>query len=225
MNRWTFTLTTIYFGLASAFSLYGHWCDHGEAFHFKGASQNGDAEQGYDVAPRLGGRENPSLLKRLCSHEEVYDHQIAGSLGYLFQILYQVTAGAVVLTDVVFWLIIYPFLTAKNFELSFFDVGMHSVNVLVLGDTILNCMRFPMFRIGYFILWTAVFVICQWIIHACVSLHWPYPFMDLSSPYAPIWYLAVGLLHVPCYGTFALIVKLKHLWLSKSFPESYQGMR
>ncbi|KAK4399713.1 hypothetical protein Sango_1077400 [Sesamum angolense] len=47
--------------------------------------------------------------------------------------------------------------------------------------------RFPFFRIAYFVLWTSVFVVFQWIIHAFVSMRWPYPFLDLSSPYAPIW--------------------------------------
>lgn len=30
--------------------------------------------------------------------------------------------------------------------------------------------RFPSFRIAYFIFWTSIFVIFQWIIHACVSM-------------------------------------------------------
>ncbi|XP_048502380.1 uncharacterized protein LOC104897361 isoform X2 [Beta vulgaris subsp. vulgaris] len=201
-TQWTFLLTTVYFGLASTFSVYGCWSDRGGACHFKMASQNTDAEQGSYVAPKLGG-----------------------SMVYLLQILYQVTAGAVLLTDVVFWLVLYPFEFSKEHKLSFFDVSMHSVNILILGDAILNCLRFPFFRISYFILWTGAFVICQWIIHACVSLRWPYPFMDLSPPYAPIWYAAVGLLHIPCFGVFALIVKLKHVWLSRSFSESYQGTR
>lgn len=38
-------------------------------------------------------------------------------------------------------------------------------------------------------------------------------------------YLAVGLLHIPCYGIFALLVRLKHLWLSRSFPGSSQFVR
>lgn len=38
-------------------------------------------------------------------------------------------------------------------------------------------------------------------------------------------YLAVGLLHIPCYGVFALLVRLKHFWMSRAFPDSYQGMK
>lgn len=30
--------------------------------------------------------------------------------------------------------------------------------------------RFPLFRIAYFVLWTGIFVIFQWILHACKSM-------------------------------------------------------
>lgn len=38
-------------------------------------------------------------------------------------------------------------------------------------------------------------------------------------------YFGVGLMHIPCYGIFALIVRLKHLLLSRSFPDGYQSCR
>ncbi|KAF2598691.1 hypothetical protein F2Q68_00008773 [Brassica cretica] len=138
----------------------------------------------------------------------------------LVTIYFGTCAGAVLLTDGVFWFIIYPFLTSKDFNLDFFIVIMHSVNaVFLLGETFLNSLRFPLFRISYFVVWTGFFVLFQWIVHACVSFWWPYPFLDLSSSYAPLWYAAVGLMHVPCFGVFALIVKLKYMWLSKCFSE------
>lgn len=34
----------------------------------------------------------------------------------------QVSAGAVALTDCVFWLILYPFLTAKDYSLNFVSI-------------------------------------------------------------------------------------------------------
>ncbi|KAK8526440.1 hypothetical protein V6N12_020912 [Hibiscus sabdariffa] len=102
-------------------------------------------------------------------------------------------------------------------------VCMHSVNaVFLVGDTILNCMRFPFFRIAYFVLWTGTFVVFQWIIHACINLWWPYPFLDLSSAYAPLWYMGVGVMHIPCYVIFALMIKLKDSALWRSSPESFR---
>lgn len=103
---------------------------------------------------------------------------------------------------------------------------MHSLNaVFLLGDTTLNCLRFPWFRIAYFVVWTGIFVISQWIIHACTSIWWPYPFLDLSLSRAPLWYALVGLLHIPCYSIFGLIVEMKVYLLSKWLPESCQCFR
>ncbi|KAH9773184.1 hypothetical protein KPL71_013259 [Citrus sinensis] len=211
-TQWTFTLVTVCFGLASSLSIYGlcHGRDHCQL----------DAERGTYVPPSLSETADISdVSKSSNTHEEPHARRTAGALGYT-------SAGAVMLTDSVFWLIIYPFLTSADFSLNFLIVSMHSVNaVFLLGDTILNCLRFPLFRIAYFILWTVIFVIFQWIVHACVSIWWPYAFLDLSSPFAPLWYFGVGLMHLPCYGIFALIIRLKHLWLSRSFPEAYRCLK
>ncbi|VVA94814.1 unnamed protein product [Arabis nemorensis] len=215
-TQWTFTLVTIYFGLAALVSIY--------RFRSGDDGQNEvssvDEEQG-SYRPPVNG-ENPNDFKSSNGHERnnMSTRQMATTLGYIHQILFQTCAGAVLLTDGVFWFIIYPFLTSKDFSLDFFIVIMHSVNaVFLLGETFLNSLRFPLFRIAYFVVWTGVFVLFQWIVHACVSFWWPYPFLDLSSPYAPLWYAAVGLMHVPCFGIFALIVKLKYMWLSRCFSE------
>ncbi|XP_010415731.1 PREDICTED: uncharacterized protein LOC104701692 isoform X1 [Camelina sativa] len=207
-TQWTFTLVTVYFGLAALVSIYRFkYADNGET----GVSMVDEEEQG-SYRPPL------NMFKSSNGHDRDNrtTRQIATTLGYIHQILFQTCAGAVLLTDGVFWFIIYPFLTAKDFSLDFFIVIMHSVNaIFLLGETFLNSLRFPLFRIAYFVVWTSIFVLFQWIVHACVSFWWPYPFLDLSSPYAPLWYAAVGVMHIPCFGIFALIVKLKYIWLSR----------
>ncbi|KAJ4711071.1 Transmembrane protein [Melia azedarach] len=226
-TQWTFTLVTIYFGLASSISIYGLCKDHGRVGGDRHEHLSLDAERGTYTPPMLS--ENVDISnssKSSNTHEEPHTRKPAGLLGYAFQIVFQMSSGAVMLTDSVFWLILYPFLTSADFGLNFLIVCMHSVNaIFLIGDTILNCLQFPMFRFAYFMLWTGIFVIFQWIIHAIVSLWWPYPFLDLSSPFAPLWYLGIGLMHVPCYGIFALLVRLKHFWLSRSFPESYRCVK
>ncbi|KAJ8623045.1 hypothetical protein MRB53_031574 [Persea americana] len=220
-TQWTFSLVTIYFGIGSSLSLYGCYQFRNKVGGDRVEHTRSDAERGTDIVPPRPNVFRPT--KKPSQQEQRFVHQSAGLWGYAFQIIYQTSAGAVMLTDVVFWLIIFPFLTAKDYTLSLQLVSMHSVNaIFLLGETALNCLRFPWFRISYFILWTAIYVIFQWIIHACVSIWWPYPFLDLSSPYAPLWYLAVGVLHVPCYAIFVLVIKSKHYLLSRWFPQSYQ---
>ncbi|KAJ7945852.1 putative Transmembrane protein [Quillaja saponaria] len=226
-TQWTFTLITIYFGLGSLLSMYGCYQHHKKTAGDKVGNVDGDAEQGTYEAPAAGSNSNISNNgKSLSLHGQHPVRQPAGILGYIFQIIFQMNAGAVMLTDCVFWFIIVPFLTIKDYNLNFLIVNMHTINaVFLLGDTALNCLRFPWFRFGYVCLWTVTYVIVQWIVHACVKLWWPYPFLDLSSPYAPLWYFSVALLHIPCYGIFTLIMKLKHFLLSTRCPDSYQCVR
>ncbi|CAN8294378.1 unnamed protein product [Cochlearia groenlandica] len=207
-TQWTFTLVTLYFGYASSLSIYG--C----CIYNKGADGNTesytsivDTEQG-TYRPPSTVEDAGNMSKSSNTHSEAHVRETAGFWVYIFQILFQTCAGAVVLTDIVFWALIYPF--TKGYKLSFLDVCMHSLNaVFLLGDTCLNSLPFPLFRISYFVLWSCIFVSYQWIIHAVKNLWWPYQFLDLSSPYAPLWYFGVTAMHVPCFAVFALIIKLK----------------
>lgn len=226
-TQWTFALVTIYFALGTSCSICGYRQYRNKAGIDRVDYEGLDAEQGSYIAPTLRESANTSnMSKNFGTYEQSHVRKTARMWIYAFQIIFQMCAGAVMLTDLVFWLILVPFLTGNSFKLNFLIVCMHSVNaVFLIGDMILNCMRFPLFRIAYFVLWTAVFVIFQWIIHAWKPMWWPYPFLDLSSPYAPAWYFGVGLMHILCYGICALIFRMKHFLLSRSFPESYQGMR
>ncbi|KHN26897.1 hypothetical protein glysoja_035536 [Glycine soja] len=76
----------------------------------------------------------------------------AGLWGYIFQIIFQTCAGAVVLTDSVFWFILYPFLMSKDYSVDFLIFCMHSINALfLLGDTSLNCMSGAFYNLITFV--------------------------------------------------------------------------
>ncbi|GAB2286860.1 hypothetical protein Dimus_021249 [Dionaea muscipula] len=220
-TQWTFTLVTIYFGLGSVLSMYGCY-----AHRNKVVGDRGEVE----LVKRMQGgnsKDDLKLNEHHHHHHHLHHHQhrtIAGFWGYAFQIIFQINAGAVLLTDCVFWFVIVPFLatTTRNYDVNFFMVNMHSVNIIfLLGDTVLNSLRFLWFRIAYFFLWTTFYVISQWLLHACISIWWPYPFLDLSASLSPLWYGAVGLMHFPCYGVFMLVIKAKHHLLSRYFLGSY----
>ncbi|KAK3033521.1 hypothetical protein RJ639_032750 [Escallonia herrerae] len=225
-TQWTFTLITIYFGLGSLLSMHGCYQYHNKVGGGRIDNDEFGYEQGSYGASAQAQNSNMSNAAKYLGPEEPHVRQVAGFWGYLFQIIFQMNAGAVMLTDCVFWFVMVPFLEIKDYDLNFWIVAMHSINaVFLLGDTALNCLRFPWFRIAYFFLWTAVYVVTEWIVHACVSLWWAYPFLDLSSSFAPLWYSSVALLHIPCFGLFALIMKMKHTLLSKWFPQSYRCVR
>ncbi|KAG2655746.1 hypothetical protein PVAP13_1KG035400 [Panicum virgatum] len=159
-TQWTFILVTIYFGLGTALSIYGcsKFTDENVAV------ATADMELGTAYIAR-GAAAKPSFQEHDGARE------IAGFWGYLLQIIYQTNAGAVMLTDCVFWFIIFPFLTVKDYNLNFLLIGMHSVNaVFLLGEAALNSLSFPWFRIAYFFLYTALYVIFQWIVHAATPI-------------------------------------------------------
>ncbi|TYI36778.1 hypothetical protein ES332_A03G165300v1 [Gossypium tomentosum] len=141
-TQWTFTLVTIYFGFGSAISVYGCQQHWGKVGGDRGDHLSLNSEQGSYTPPILGEAANVSnQCKHFDAHRAPHCPRRAGVWTYAFQIIYQLI------------------------------VCMHSINVVfLLGDTILNCMRFPFFRIAYFVLWTGTFVVFQWIIHACINL-------------------------------------------------------
>ncbi|KAL9239607.1 hypothetical protein vseg_013915 [Gypsophila vaccaria] len=221
-TQWTFTLVTIYFGLGSIMSMHGCYEYHNKASGERVHNEGVDSERGDYITNFYGGTPLATIYTSDSRQPVDLARRFAGFWGYALQIIFQMNAGAVLLTDMVFWFIIVPFLTTKNYDLNFFIINMHTVNlVFLLGDTALNSLHFPWFRIAYFILWTSFFVIFQWVLHACISIWWPYPFLDLSSSYAPLWYSIVAVMHIPCYGIFFLLIKFKHFILTTYFPHSY----
>ncbi|KAK9086226.1 hypothetical protein Syun_028620 [Stephania yunnanensis] len=55
------------------------------------------------------------------------------------------------------------------------------------------------------------------------SCKWPYPFINLDDPWAPLWYFTLAALHIPCFALYALIVKVKNTAFSQLFPLDYVG--
>lgn len=216
-TQWTFLLVTLYFGLGSVLSIYGCY-----QYSYKNGDNRSGADHGtYIIAP-AGESVYDQSIKNPCYSKMHGGKEIAGFWGYLFQIMFQTNAGAVMITDLVFWFILYPFLAYNQYDMNFLLIGTHSINVVfMIGDTAMNSLRFPWFRIAYFLLWTGAFVNVQWLIHASISIWWPYPFLDLAFPKAPVWYLVVAVMHFPCYALFALVMRLKQSLLERWFPQSY----
>ncbi|XP_062200300.1 uncharacterized protein LOC133902982 [Phragmites australis] len=197
-TEWTLLLEIAYFAVATLCSAHG-WLKY-----YSGSRANQPES-------------NAGLLCRSRADEpDGGAGESAGRLRHFMQIVYQVSAGAVVLTDVVFWGLIVPFMSSAHFSLNAVMGCIHSFNlVFLLIETALNTLAFLWFRIAYFILWTCLYVIAQWIAHACGLIWWPYPFLSPASSWAPLWYFAMALLHFPCYLVYWWIVREKSSCLHK----------
>ncbi|KAJ1397948.1 hypothetical protein SESBI_31429 [Sesbania bispinosa] len=226
-TEWTFTLVMIYFALGTIVSAYGCWkfsnkpplLENGEMAGF----MRRDLEESMSTnSIAYREKETKGSIKFQSRYVEEEFKQRAGFWGYLMQITYQTSAGAVILTDIVFWCVIVPFLSISHFKLNMLMGCMHTLNaVFLLLDTALNNLPFPWFRLAYFVLWSCFYVIFQWVIHACGFTWWPYPFLELNTPWAPLWYFCLAVVHIPCYGLYSLIVKAKITILPRLFPHAF----
>ncbi|XP_041022132.1 uncharacterized protein LOC121263350 isoform X2 [Juglans microcarpa x Juglans regia] len=224
-TEWTFALVLVYFALGTIVSGYGCWLSSQTPL-----SENGTRDEFLRRDFEESGTTNSISYRekviegtiKLQSHyaEEEFQRR-AGFWGYLMQVAYQTCGGAVILTDIVFWCVIVPFLSIAHVRLNLMGC-MHALNAFfLLLDTSLNSLPFPWFRIAYFIIWSCVYVVFQWVIHACGFTWWPYPFIELDTPWAPLWYFSFAVLHIPCYGIYALIIKAKNSILPRLFPHSF----
>lgn len=225
-TEWTFTLVMVYFALGTVISAYGCWV------YTKGhPSANGVR---YEILKRYmeeniitngmtyREKETKGNIKLQSHYVEEEIQQRAGFWGYLMQTVYQTCGGAVLLTDIVFWCVIVPFLSDAHLGLNTLIACMHTLNaVFVMLDTALNSLPFPWFRIAYFIQWSCLYCVFQWVIHACGFTWWPYPFLELDTPWAPLWYFVLALVHIPCYGLYVLIVEAKNSILPTLFPRAF----
>ncbi|XP_039056462.1 uncharacterized protein LOC120199466 [Hibiscus syriacus] len=205
-TEWTFALVMIYFALGTVFSAYGCWVCLNTPL-----PENGDR----DVFLRGDVEEN------VTENSDCWGKRMSFSK-VLMQTIYQTCAGAVILTDIVFWCVLVPFLSKSSLGLNMLMGSMHSLNaVSLILDTLLNSLPFPWFRLTYFVQWSCLYVVFQWVLHASGFTWWPYPFLELNTPWAPLWYFALALVHIPCYGMYALIVKAKNSILPKLFPRAF----
>ncbi|GJZ51626.1 hypothetical protein Tco_0606141 [Tanacetum coccineum] len=137
-TQWTFALLTFYFALASSLSIYGcyqYWNEVG-ADNINHVDLETEQSTLEDPLIEDGLLEKPMKPR---NHGKVHVRKTAVPWGYFCQIVFQICAGSVGLTDSVFWLIIYPFLSPPTYQLTFLHASMHSVNaVLLLIEVFLN---------------------------------------------------------------------------------------
>lgn len=77
-----------------------------------------------------------------------------------------------------------------------------------------------------FIVWWKMELVLLKIKIKCMEImgwmcRWPYPFLELNTPLAPLWYLGLALWHIPCYWIYSLIINSKFAILPRLFPRSF----
>eukprot|EP00249_Psilotum_nudum_P017844 c26520_g1_i1 orf=219-1163(-) len=216
-TEWSFTLLIAYFALATVVS----------SKHLSFENSSLDASFPGDSIRFLvhsSEKDEKNRLPTLQVHSRGCEpeRQEAGTVGYVMQIIFQTVTGAVVLTDLIYWTLLH-----SNFKESgdFVSVNMHGVNlVFLVVDIVVNNLSFPWFRGSYFLLWSGLFSVFTWIIHAFGETIWPYPFLDVSVKWSPLWYFGLFVGHIVVYSIVCLIMYVKKLCVEYNF-KSHIGMK
>ncbi|CAA3005917.1 Hypothetical predicted protein [Olea europaea subsp. europaea] len=213
-THWTLTLATIYFGVWTFFSfLCSLVCCFLSPDVYSNTKEIASVttdnlvselvEEGLVVPLAHGVNEaGVKLPDGLECPGEQHCLRTAGLCGYLFQILFQMTAGAVTITDTLYWTLILLYLHIKDYDLSFKGTFVHTF-ILVRFTCITYRSSTSYVYHGSFILphnWLQIYE--SRIIIFLFPWWWPYPILDLSLEDAPLWYLAVALAQIPCYINF-----------------------
>ncbi|XP_017417338.1 uncharacterized protein LOC108328064 isoform X2 [Vigna angularis] len=141
-TEWTFALVIVYFALGTTISVYGCWKLLNKPLIHNGKKDeflSRDVEQ-INTYQEKEAKDSIKLERRYV--EEDFE-QRAGFWGYLMQTTYQTCAGAAILTDILFWGVIVPFLQISHLRLSPLMGCMHALNAFfLLLDTALNNLVF-----------------------------------------------------------------------------------
>ncbi|KAL0919024.1 hypothetical protein M5K25_011091 [Dendrobium thyrsiflorum] len=146
--RWTFALVIIYFAISTMASAHGCW-----TYSKQPISENeetscllrGDVEQCHDADLALTGVKDRdgdmfSIFRSEQMRKRVHEER-TGLLGHSMLIVYQTSAGAVILTDVVFWSLLVPFMSNVHFRVNLIMACLHSLNaIFLLVDSALNSL-------------------------------------------------------------------------------------
>ncbi|KAI4989326.1 hypothetical protein ZWY2020_036643, partial [Hordeum vulgare] len=158
-TQWTFLLVTLYFGLGSVLSVYG-------CYQYACKTDKSDANHGsYIIAPTEESTYNNSI-KSSCLNKTHDGREIAGFWGYLFQIMFQVTR-------MVFWFILYPFLAWNQYQMSFLNVHVYALLIIlqqkfgeIINDTSLpSVAAFRHFGRGGFGTVYKVWLWFRWVVY------------------------------------------------------------
>ncbi|XP_058077305.1 uncharacterized protein LOC131225733 isoform X3 [Magnolia sinica] len=135
-TEWTVALVIIYFALGTVISAHGCWMYSKHRLENEergGRSRKADLEESKSTVTTYKTAKISGAIEGEGHHEQEIIKQRAGFWGYLMQTVYQACAGAVMLTDIVFWCLIVPFLSIQHFSLNMVSLlGSHSYPLLRL---------------------------------------------------------------------------------------------
>ncbi|DBA00112.1 TPA: hypothetical protein N0F65_000403 [Lagenidium giganteum] len=118
------------------------------------------------------------------------------------------------LIGIVVWTILYPWAVRMHDPeklLNWVSYCQHGINILLL-QLDFSCTQHQVSpdALALLIAWPTTYCIFTWIVHGTIKRgFWPYPFLKLDTPTAPIWYAGLLLAHLACFAIVYLCSRLK----------------
>lgn len=131
------------------------------------------------------------------------------------ELLLDVCLAASLLICTVVWTVLYPYAVKVGHPemiLNGVSYCQHGANVLLLQIDFLATKHFVSKDALPLVMgWPSVYAVFAWIVHGTVAKgFWPYPFLELNTPWAPIWYGGLLAAHILALALMMLLSKVKH---------------
>eukprot|EP00040_Diaphanoeca_grandis_P003897 m.26321 g.26321 ORF g.26321 m.26321 type:complete len:339 (-) comp15355_c0_seq1:294-1310(-) len=122
--------------------------------------------------------------------------------------LYQVEFCNAIGLDIVFWLLLYaPVGGPVEWQM----VNVHFINsVFLFVEFSLNSIEMRLSHVAYVLLYSSFYVIATWILYDDYNYIMPYPFMNVGSKAAPVWYAGLIVAFPSIYVGLWLLHKRKY---------------
>ncbi|CAH0481721.1 unnamed protein product [Peronospora belbahrii] len=132
------------------------------------------------------------------------------------ELLFDVCLAASLLICVVVWSILYPYAVKTGHPekiLNGVSYCQHGINVLLLQIDFAATKHLVSSNALPLIMgWPSVYAVFAWIVHGTVVKgFWPYPFLDLETPWAPFWYGGLLAAHIMALLLVMLLSKVKQM--------------
>uniref|UniRef100_A0AAV1U9Q3 Uncharacterized protein n=1 Tax=Peronospora matthiolae TaxID=2874970 RepID=A0AAV1U9Q3_9STRA len=131
------------------------------------------------------------------------------------ELLLDVCLAASLLIFTVVWTVLYPYARKAGHPemiLNAVSYCQHGANVLLLQTDFLATKHFVSKDALPLVMgWPSVYAVFAWIVHGTVAKgFWPYPFLELNTPWAPFWYGGLMAAHIMALLLVMLLSKVKH---------------
>ncbi|KAG7389980.1 hypothetical protein PHYBOEH_007177 [Phytophthora boehmeriae] len=197
-TSWNFILQGVYFAAAARYSGQKLQREVGERTAQYTALMDGD----YD------GIDSPLATRR----------RVARSSGLQWinlELLLDVCLAASLLISVVVWTVLYPYAVKIGHPeavLNSVSYCQHGANVVLLQlDFFATGHQVSRDALPLIMTWPSLYTIFAWIVHGTIAKgFWPYPFLELNTPWAPVWYGGLLIAHVSALMLMMLLSRVKH---------------